>query len=64
MGSLNQDIYIPEAIYKFLPLLYAAAGLFLLLVFQNAIARLAGAALVIFALVITIKRFRKPDGNL
>lgn len=63
MGFFSQEVYIPEAIYKLLPLLYALLGLFMLLVLQNDIAQIAGAALVVFALVITIKRFREPDNS-
>lgn len=63
MGLFNQDVYIPEAIYKLLPLLYALVGLFMLLVVQNDMARIIGAALVVFALIITVKRFRQPDNG-
>ncbi|NEZ04950.1 hypothetical protein G4Y73_12400 [Wenzhouxiangella sp. XN201] len=63
MGLFSQEIYIPEAIYKLLPLLYALVGLFMLLVLQNDMAQIAGAALMVFALVITVKRFRQPDNG-
>jgi hypothetical protein len=62
MGLFTNDIYIPQTLYRFLPLLYATAGLLMWLFFENTIGQLAGIALVVFALVITIKRFsRSPN---
>ena len=62
MGLFSNDVYIPETLYRFLPLLYAAAGLLMWLFIENLIGRLAGIALVVFALVITVKRLsRSPN---
>ena len=62
MGIFTSDIYIPETLYRFLPLLYATAGLVMWLFVENGLGKIAAIALVGFALVITFKRFsRSPN---
>lgn len=63
MGLFTSDIYIPETLYRFLPLLYASAGLLMWRVLENGIGKVAGIALVIFALVITVKRFSRSPAD-
>ncbi len=62
MGRFTNDIFIPETLYRFIPLLYATAGLLMWLFIENGLGKIAGAALVIFAVFITFKRFsRSPN---
>jgi hypothetical protein len=61
MGVFTQQVYIPQFIYNWLPLLYLAAGVFLWIVLIHPVGRLAGLALVGFGVFILAKRFLKQS---
>jgi hypothetical protein len=56
MGIFTQSVFIPQPIYRLLPLLYLATGLFLWVVVDHQLANLAAVILILFALFITMKR--------
>lgn len=60
MGLFTQDVYIPEILYRFLPLLYAITGLLMWASVENGLGKIAAVALLAFALVISVKRFGQP----
>ncbi len=57
MGMFTQQVYLPQAIYKLLPLLYFVAGTILWLVLTNPLGKFAALVLLGFAVFISVKRF-------
>ena len=56
MGIFTQSVFIPQPIYRLLPLLYLVTGVFLWVVVDHQLANLAAVILILFALFITMKR--------
>lgn len=62
MGLFTQQIFIPRPLYAWMPMIYLLTGTLLILVFANALVKLAGLMLIAFAVYILVKRFSKPTG--
>ncbi|MFU8832702.1 MAG: hypothetical protein ACNA7J_11195 [Wenzhouxiangella sp.] len=57
MGVLTQQVYLPQPIYRLLPLLYFVAGMILWLVLTNPFGKFAALILLGFAVFISARRF-------
>ncbi len=57
MGILTQQVYLPQLIYRLLPLLYLVAGVILWLVLTNPLGKFAALLLLGFAVFISARRF-------
>ncbi len=57
MGIFTQRVFIPRALYAWMPFVYLLTGILMWLVFSNALVKLVALMLVAFAIYITVKRF-------